>query len=358
MNHFLFYSSITFVFSLFFVYVVRFFAHKFHIVDTPGAARKIHKTPIPLAGGVAVISAFSVGVLIAWPSLIGGFIEPEHLIGVLIASWIIAIGGIIDDKYNLPPHFQFIAPISAIFMILFFGIGIEYVTNPFGGTIDFSHWRFPLWEKEDGTTVWFSFVADILTILWLLGMMYTTKFLDGLDGLVSGVTVIGAGILFFVSLLPQLQQPQTALLALLVAAAFAGFLVFNWHPASIFLGESGSLFAGFMLGVISIIAGTKIVTSILILGIPILDVFWVIIRRLFFEHRSPFQADRKHLHLRLIDSGYSQRRSVLILYGFTFLFGISSLFLQTKQKFIALAVMIVVMYFFALYIVRQYKNRS
>jgi len=339
---FLFYTAITFGIMLLITPLVRFFAQRFDIVDHPSSDRKVHKIPTPLLGGVAVFLAFVCGVLIAWPHLLGGFIQPQHLIGVLIAGGLIILGGVLDDKLNLSPKLQFIWPLAAVIVVMISGIGIHFVTNPFGGILPLDY----------------LYVGYVITIFWLLGMMYTTKFLDGLDGLVSGVTVIGSVILFFVSLLPQLNQPQTALLALLVASAFAGFLVFNWHPAKIFLGEGGSLFAGFMLGVLSIIAGTKIATSLLILGIPILDVIWVIVRRLIIEGRSPFQADRKHLHLRLIDIGFSHRQAVLTLYFLTAGFGVTSLFLQTKQKFVALLIMLVVMLLLGYILVRRYRARS
>lgn len=351
--NFLLIFAVTFVTSLIATCVVRSLAKRYGVMDAPTSGRKVHTRPTPLLGGVAVIAAFSIGVLLAWPQLIGGFIESRHIIGVLVGALVLGFGGALDDKFNLPPLTQFLWPLIAVLVVMFSGVGIEFITNPAGGVFQLNEWsvNLPL-----GLT--FALVADTLTILWLLGMMYTTKFLDGLDGLVPGVTVIGAFILFFVSLLPQLNQSEPALLALIVAAAFAGFLVFNWHPASIFLGESGSLFAGFTLGVLSIIAGTKIATSLLILGIPILDVIWVIVRRLIIERRSPFQADRKHLHLRLIDIGLSHRQAVLSLYFLTIAFGVSSLFLQTSQKFVALIFMAVVMLILGLMLVKKLKTRK
>lgn len=321
---------------------VRQFALRFDIVDHPGEERKIHTTVTPLLGGVAVILSFSIGLLLFWNPLTQGYLLPKHLIGVLVASLVLLIGGALDDKYNLKPQLQILAPIVAALIMVVAGIGIDYITNPLGGVLRLNAIQFELFRIGD-VPYNISLIADVFTVLWIMGMMYTTKFLDGLDGLVSGITVIGALILAGLSVSAVVNQPETAFVACLGAAAFTGFLVFNWNPASIFLGESGSLFAGFLLGTVAIISGGKVATALLILGIPVLDVVWVILRRLFIEKRSPFEADRKHLHLRLVDSGLSIRRSVLVLYTFSLLFGLSSLFLHSFSKLIALGVLLLVM---------------
>ena len=242
-------------------------------------------------------------------------------------------------------------------MIIGSGIGVEVVTNPLGGFIHLDKINLKIFTYNDlpyQITLW----ADIFAFAWLMGMMYTTKFLDGLDGLVSGVTTIGALIIFFLSLHKEVAQPETALLAMILAGAFAGFLIFNWHPARIFLGEGGSLFAGLMLGVLAIIAGGKIATALLIMGVPILDVIWVIVRRVFFEHKSPYSADKKHLHFRLLDVGLSHRGAVLTLYFITAAFGIASLFLQTRQKLWALMILSVLMLALAIALVLIYKRKK
>lgn len=335
----------------------RFVARKYTIVDVPGSARKIHKTPTPLLGGVAVIGAFVFGVLLAWPSLVHGYLLPKHLLGVVVGAFILLVGGVIDDKFNLSPKKQILFPLLACVVIIASGIGIDYISNPLGGVLRLDNVNITLFRWND-LPYSITLLADLFTVLWLMGMMYTTKFLDGLDGLVSGVTVIGCGIVFWLSISQTVYQPETAAVALIAGAAFLGFLFFNTHPASIFLGESGSVFAGFILGVLAIISGGKIATALLIMGIPILDVLWVISRRLFFEKRSPFQADRKHLHLRLVDVGLSQRKAVAVLYLCTLAFGASSLFLESKQKMVALVLVIVVMCAIGGYIVWNYKRKQ
>ncbi|MFC1598281.1 glycosyltransferase family 4 protein [Patescibacteria group bacterium] len=337
--------------------VARWLALKYKVVDVPKVARKIHKRPTALLGGAAVILAFFVGVALAWPHLIGGYMLPKHLIGLMIGACFVLVGGVLDDKFDLSPKLQIVFPVLAVLSVIVAGIGIDYITNPFGGVLQLDTFEVEVFSIA-GMPYYFTILADLFTLAWLMGMMYTTKFLDGLDGLVSGVTVIGAVIIAVLSMTSIVYQPETAHLSLLAAAAFFGFLCLNWHPARIFLGESGALFAGFILGVLGIISGGKIATTLLILGIPILDVLWVIIRRLFLEKRSPFKGDRKHLHLRLIDIGLSQRQAVLVLYAFTTIFGVSSLFLQSRSKVAALAVMGVTMLVLGAVIVRQYRRRQ
>lgn len=333
--------AITFGISVVATLFIQVFAHFFDIVDVPGG-RKKHHQPTPLLGGAGVIVAFIIGCILMWPFLTKGYLLPKHLIGLFIASGVILIGGVLDDKYNLSPLKQIAFPIVAALVVVASGIGVEYITNPFGGTFDLASIEWTVFTYNNlpySITVF----ADLLTLCWLMGTTYTTKFLDGLDGLVAGVTIIGAVIIAILSQQQDVFQPETAALALIIAAAFAGFLVFNWHPARIFLGESGSVFAGFIIGVLAIISGSKIATTLLIIGIPLLDLIWVIIKRIFIHKTSPVKADRTHLHMQLVDSGLSTRQAVLLLYLLTASFGASSLFLTSEDKLFALVAMVVTM---------------
>lgn len=349
--------GITAILAFLYTSRMRGVAARFGAVDEPGEDRKIHKKATPLMGGVAVAAAFIVGVLFLWPELTGGYLLPKHLIGVIAGVVVLAIGGALDDKYNLPPKKQIIAPLLAALIVVASGVGIDYITNPFGGV-----WRLDAlqWElfSVGGVPYHFTLLADLFAVLWVLGMMYTTKFLDGLDGLVSGVTVIGMVVLFILSISEPVLQPETAWLALLAAASFAGFLVLNWNPAKIFLGESGSLIAGFLLGTIAILSGAKIATALLIMGIPILDVAWVILRRFVIERRSPFEADRKHLHLRLVDAGLSQKQTVLFFYVFTLAFGLAALYLHSFTKLVALIALGVTMLVTSIVLVRRGNKKQ
>jgi UDP-GlcNAc:undecaprenyl-phosphate GlcNAc-1-phosphate transferase len=201
-------------------------------------------------------------------------------------------------------------------------------------------------------------LADLFTIVWLLGMTYTTKFLDGLDGLVAGISVIASVTLFFLSLQPNVMQPETALICIILGGASLGFLFWNFHPAKIFLGEGGSTFIGFMLGTLAIISGGKIATALLILGIPILDVLWVILRRII-NRKSPFRtADRKHLHFRLLDLGLSHRGAVLFLYFISLTFSVVALLFQGKEKVLALGILCLLMVTLGLLLVLGYRFKN
>ncbi|MBI3115629.1 MAG: undecaprenyl/decaprenyl-phosphate alpha-N-acetylglucosaminyl 1-phosphate transferase [Candidatus Kerfeldbacteria bacterium] len=332
-------ATLSLVCSAVLTQVVRTIAVRRHIVDEPTAApdRKIHDRAVPLLGGLAPLVAFflTVGVVaLVEPDLLAG-IAPATLWGLAIASALLLVGGILDDVRGSSPARQIVWPIAAALVAVAAGVGVAFITNPFGGLLSLDQFTTTLF-RVGGFTVALTLWADLFAWLWLLGMAYTTKFLDGLDGLVAGVTTIGGFVVFFVSLRPEVNQPTTALLAIVLAGALLGFLPWNFHPARVFLGEAGSLWTGFLLGSLAIISGGKIATALLLMGIPILDVAWVIVRRMR-EQRSPFQsADRKHLHFRLLDVGFSHRGAVLFLYGVTGVFGVSTLFVSGWWKVVVL----------------------
>lgn len=349
--------------SVFLTMAVRKWAISKQVFDRPEIApeRKIQVQPTPLLGGVAIFLAaclVTVGYVVFSHRLLGGYMLPKYLAGMGLAGLLLMIGGYLDDRFHMKPSRQIIWPILACIVVVAVGIGVSYITNPFGGVLNLDrvNWQIFSWHGIPyQLTLW----ADLFAFIWLMGMMYTTKFLDGLDGLVSGIGVIGSVILFFLSLGKEVAQPETALLASIFAGACLGFLFFNFHPAKIFLGEGGSLLVGFMLGTLSIISGAKIATALLIMGIPILDVAWVIIRRMFIEKKSPFStADRKHLHFRLLDVGLSHRGAVLLLYAISLGFGAVALFSGTRQKMIALVVLVGVMLLLGSAVVYRFRKKQ
>lgn len=321
-------------------YLVRAFSRKHGVVDEPKLPRKKHGRPVALMGGVAI--AFSIAAIAlflyvtGW--LPGEYIRSKYLVGIAAAVGILALGGALDDRYDLKPSRQILFPVAAAFAIIASGIGVTYVTNPFGGLFHLDEIRvIVLWW--DGIPYRLTLLADIFTMAWLLGMTYTTKFLDGLDGLVSGLVVIGGVVVAAVSMMAEVAQPDTALLALAVAGVFAGFLVFNIHPASIFLGEGGSTAAGFLLGTLAIIAGGKIATTLLIIGLPLFDAAMVIVRRML-KRRPLTSGDRSHLHFLLVDSGFNERQVVMMFWFVSALFGTSTLFLRGSAKVVAIGLML------------------
>jgi len=337
------------VLSSIFVPLVQYFAFKTGVLDIPSSPRKIHKKPTPLLGGFAVYAGFA---LTLW--LYISRFHPDFLIvparfywALVLGGIVLMIGGYVDDRFNLPPRFSFVAPVIAVLILIFtgIGVGINQLSNPFGRPINLAF-----------HVLGMPFSA-IFVFLFVLGMIYTTKFLDGMDGLASGVSFIASFALFLLSFTPKVNQPITASLAIIFCGALLGFLFYNFNPASIFLGESGSTFLGFMLGAFSVLLGGKIATAILVMGIPILDVAWVIFRRLWFG-ASPFQADRKHLHFRLLDIGFSQKQTVLILYAIAAVFGLVAVFLQSMGKLVALLILLVVMIGLAISTVLVYNRKQ
>lgn len=335
---------VSFILSIFFTLLIRLFALRLGIVDDPKkASRKIHTKPTPLLGGMGIWISFVIvtgSFFLFTNQFHTGHILQKHVIGVLIGSFLLMVGGWIDDRYQLKSYEQLFFSLSAVLIIIIFGIGIDYVTNPLGGLIYLDTYKSIMFWGYPFTITW---ISDIFAFFWLLGIMYTIKLLDGLDGLACGISLVGFLVIFLLSLVQGISQLSESILSLSLVGACLGFLMFNFHPAKIFLGEGGSIFLGFMLGTLAIISGGKIATTLLILGIPILDLCWVILRRIFIEKASPFKGDRKHLHHRLLETGLSYRQVVLTYYFLAFLFGITTIFLQSTYKLVALLLLTLVM---------------
>lgn len=337
MRFYLVISLITFLTSIILTWLTIQIAKKFLILDHPNKERKLHRSAIPLLGGLAIFFSFFLSLWLIHNNLLIGDLKTSHWFGFFIGAIFLMIGGWLDDKYDPKPSQQIVWPVLAALAVIGGGVSIEKITNPLGGFFYLNSWTLMLGDYS------FYYLSAIIIFLWLLGMMYATKLLDGIDGLVTGVTTIGALIIFLFTMTTRYYQPDIGLAALILAAACLGFLIFNFYPAKIFLGEGGSLFLGFALGVLAIISGGKIAIALLIMGLPILDVFWTIGRRLI-AGKNPFSfADRQHLHFRLLDLGLGQKKTAWLYYGFSALFGLSALFLQSLGKFLALIILLLIM---------------
>ncbi len=346
--------------SAVFVPVVIRLARRFGAIKAPQRVRDIHSKPTPEWGGLGIYVAFALVVsYFTWvnPLLLGRGLSIKEIVGVLIAGFILVVGGALDDKYDLSPAKQILISLVAVLVVIVAGIGAREVTNPLGGTINLARWEWVVfWYHGIGYRL--TLPSDILTAIWLLAMIYTTKFLDGVDGLASGVTAIGALVIAGFTLITRWYQPNVGLMGAIAAGAFIGFLIWNWHPAKIFLGNGGSMFAGFILGVLSVISGGKIATALLVMGLPLLDVCWVVFRRIVIERRSPFAADRKHLHHRLLDAGFSMRQAALFYYAVAGVFGVAALLLQSRQKLFALGALVFFMVGLGSYLVVRLRRRN
>ena len=311
--------------------VVRRFALAKGIVDHPSEARKIHAAPVAYLGGVAIYLAFVIPVLASMQLT-------RQLLGLLGGITLLLIVGVIDDIKRLSPWVKLCWQIVAAGITLAGGIGITALTNPFGGQIALDAGRFAvnLGEWRFHITP----IANSLSILWMVGLINALNFLDGLDGLASGTSVISSFIIFLLAI--KVDQPEVALLAIILTGATLGFLPYNSFPAKIFMGDGGAYFLGLTLALLAIYSGGKVATAFLVLGFAILDSIWAVIRRLG-ARSSPFRADRKHLHHLLLEVGLSQRLAVLVLYLLSLIFGLVALASDSYAKLVTMVVLVVLM---------------
>jgi len=318
--------------------------------------RDIHEDVVPAMGGLAIflsffiISFFAIGI-------------NRNLIGIVLGGLVILGAGIFDDIYELSPAKKFFWQIISAVILVIFGFYPKVITNPFGANpiyLDKINLSFTILGKSLIIPIF----STIFTILWVVILENTINFLDGLDGLASGISGIGALVIFGITAESFiLTTPETAILALIFAGAIFGFLPYNFYPARIFLGDTGSMFLGYMLAVISLLKAAKIPTAIIVLGFPVLDLIWAIVRR-SFRGKLPSNADKGHFHHLLIDIGLSQPQAVILLYIICGTFGLASLFLrETYQSKLMLGFIFGLMLFIAaIFIVyatikRNYKNK-
>ncbi len=316
---------IAFITSLFLTFLIRKLVLKFQILSKP-SLEKIHQKKIPLLGGTAMISAFILAIFFT-KELVISF----QLWGVLLGLAVIFFAGIWDDLKELSWKVQIFFQTLVALIVVAFGVRVDYLANPFGGMIrlDQIEFYFPL------STFHFPLLSSLFIIFWIILIINIFNWLDGIDGLAGGIGAISGIILFFLCLTQAVNQPPLAILSITLAGAVLGFLIFNFPPAKIFMGSSGSMFLGFTVGVLAIFSGAKVATILLVMGFPILDGLWVISQRIK-NKKSPFKKDRRHLHYKLLSLGFSQRTIILFIYSLCALFGFIALFVQGFNKLIAL----------------------
>ena len=305
---------------------------RLRMVDRP-SPRRVNTRPIPRGGGIAVAAAFLL-VAATYSALnealdlvpVPAFLEAGQLVALFLGGAAAATIGALDDYYDLRARWQLAGQVALALGAVALGIAIGTVQNPFGGGV----FRF------DGL------IAGFLTVVWIVGMINSVNFVDGLDGLSTGIGIIAAVTLGVLSLTTQLGQPFVAVLCFALAGALAGFLRWNFHPATIFAGTGGTMFLGYTLAVLAILGSAKVAVALLVLGIPIIDTFWIIVRRLA-ARRSPFTPDRGHLHHRLLDLGLSHRQTVVLIYLICAgLGGLSLLLSDTNQVYAFLGVLVAI----------------
>lgn len=269
-------------------------------VDVPNDERRVHSKPIPRSGGLAVsLSFIGVGALgllanqFFHLTLPGRPVRATEIAALFAGVMVGAVFGYLDDRLALKARWQFIAQFVLAGIALVGGVLITRLPAPLG-------------LISDGA-------AMAVTTIWIVGMLNSVNFVDGLDGLLAGISLIAVATLGINSLFVVPIQPVVALLCALLAGSLLGFLPYNFHPARVFIGTSGVFAVGYALAVLSVLGTAKVALAMLVLGVPIIDTFWIILRRLS-QGRSPFSADRGHFHHRLLDLGLSHRQAVLLIY--------------------------------------------
>lgn len=289
----------SFLISIILIPILIYISHSFGLVDRPGT-RKVHDKPMPFLGGVAILSSFILGVLIARP------IEAEY-VAIIVGGFFVVLLGVIDDIFDIKPLVKLAGQVLVGFVPIYYGIIIDEISL-FGVSIEFGYLAIPI------------------TIFWIVSIINAINFIDGLDGLATGVAIISLATIALITILQG--NIFVMMICVILIGACLGFLFFNFFPARVFLGDNGAMLLGYILSVVSLM-GFKEVTflslifPIIILAVPIIDVLFAMIRR-YKNKVSIVRADKHHLHHRLQYLGHSHRKSVLIIYLISGLYALSS----------------------------------
>lgn len=308
-------AILSMVFSLILTPIVRNLAIKVNAVDIPKDNRRVHKKPIPLLGGIAIFLSFVIGIIFQKESL--NFQE----IGIIIGATIITIGGVLDDIREIRPLYKLLFQLAGTIALIAFGLRINYVTNPFTSSELFLN---------------IGVLSIPLTVLWIIGVTNAFNLIDGLDGLSAGIGFISSITLFIIAILNK--RYETAIMTAILAGTLLGFIPYNFNPASIFMGDTGSQLIGFLLAAISIKGAIKsaaafsLAVPILAFGLPIYDTLFAMVRRKI-NGKPIMQADKGHFHHRLLNMGLSQRKAVLVMYLIScILGGVSIIAMQISSQ--------------------------
>lgn len=313
---------------------------KFNLMDDPKRKHPaiLHKKPIPRGGGLPLFA----GVLIA--SII--FLPISKLtIIIFLASFISLVIGLLDDKHDISPYVRFLVNIICAILVILAGVNIPFITNPLGGILFFSAFKIP-------------FLSYFIVLVWIVWVMNMLNWSKGVDGQMPGIVAISSVVIGLLSLRFPIVDPQSliaAKLSFIIAGSALGFLLFNFYPARIFPGYSATSIY-LLLAVVSIISSAKLATAILVMGVPMMDGIFVVLRRLLSGH-SPFWHDKKHLHHLLLSMGLSQRDIALSYWIFSAILGSLALILSSKGKAFTI-VMLLILVFGGILFLQFLINRS
>jgi UDP-GlcNAc:undecaprenyl-phosphate GlcNAc-1-phosphate transferase len=293
--------------------------------------RTVHKKPMAQLGGLAIFFAFVLSYFIVMPA--ANYQDKDHIaLGLIIGGTIIAITGALDDRFNLSPKLKLLGQLLAAVVAVSFGLEIDVINIPFGNS---------------SLPIEYNWISIPITIFWILAVTNAVNLIDGLDGLSAGVSSIAAGTILVMALMMSPQQPMVVLLSAILIGSAVGFLFFNFHPAKLFMGDSGALFLGYALSILSIM-GYKQATIVsflvplLILGVPLSDTLLAIIRRKL-NNKPISVADKEHLHHCLMNMGFSMRKTVLIIYGISLTFGLCAILMTQKQTWWTILLTVVIL---------------
>jgi UDP-GlcNAc:undecaprenyl-phosphate/decaprenyl-phosphate GlcNAc-1-phosphate transferase len=311
-----------------------YFLKKYKVVDDPAKHKHpaiIHKKPIPRGGGIPLfVGAFFASII---------FLPLDKvIIATIFASFVSLVVGVLDDKFDLSPYLRFLVNILCAVFVVFMGASVPFITNPFGGILFLNNMNLPFLH-----TLSLPLLSDLIAILWIVWVMNMLNWSKGVDGQMPGIVMISAIVIGILSLrfYPlDLTSATAATLSFIVAGAALGFLIFNFYPAKIFPGY-GATAIYLMLAVASILSGAKLATAILVMGVPMTDGLFTILRRIL-SGKSPFWHDKKHLHHLLLSLGLSQRRVALFYWIVSAILGAISLVLSSKGKLFAIIMLIII----------------
>ncbi len=326
-------SIISFIITPLTIFVYR----KFGWLDDPKKHKHpkvVHKYPVPRGGGIPIFISFliSASLFITWD---------KHLVGIILGAFIILIIGILDDIYDLNPYLRLIFGFIAAACVVGSGIGISFITNPFGGIIRLDQPQIPFYLFGKLHTIWV--ISDLFALFWIVWCMNFVNWSKGLDGQLPGIVVVAACTIAALSLKfsADITQWPVIFLAIITAAAYFGFLPWNFYPQKIMPGYGGGALAGFFLAVLSILSTSKINTLIIVLGVPLIDAVYSIIRRII-SGRSPVWGDKGHLHHKLMEIGWGKRKIAIFYWLITAALGILALKLNSQAKFYTIILLTII----------------
>lgn len=306
---------------------VKKLAEKVGAVDAPNQ-RKVHTRIMPRMGGLAIYLGYLVAFFLFVP-----YSSMSEMLGIFLGSTIVMTVGMLDDKYQLSPKWKLLGQLVATAIVVIpFGLKIGVVNLPYMGSIDFS-------------SGWLFWLAIPITMFWIVGVTNAVNLIDGLDGLSAGVSAIAAGTMAVVAML--MGDYKVATYCFVLLGAILGFLYFNFHPARLFMGDTGSLFLGFNLAALSIMGFKEalfvsFIIPIVVLGVPLWDTFFAIVRRIV--NKKPISSpDKGHLHHCLLNMGLSHRSTVLTIYSISIFFGTMAILLTKTTKWTTIIVMVVLL---------------